>query len=62
MGSYKIEWKGSAEKELRKLDPLHIRQIIQLGWHRLRRIHYPRAAENFTERNISIVSAQVTTV
>lgn len=30
MGSYKIEWKGSPEKELRKLDPPHIRQIIQL--------------------------------
>ncbi|MEW6374239.1 MAG: type II toxin-antitoxin system RelE/ParE family toxin [Thermodesulfobacteriota bacterium] len=30
MGSYKIEWKGSAEKELRKLDPSNIRQIIQL--------------------------------
>lgn len=29
MDSYEIQWKGSAERELRRLDPQQIPQIIQ---------------------------------
>jgi mRNA interferase RelE/StbE len=29
MGSYEIQWKGSAERELRRLDPQQIPRIIQ---------------------------------
>lgn len=29
MGSYEVRWKNSAERDLRKLDPQYVLQIIQ---------------------------------